>query len=727
MSESRVSKKLSEMTTRRVVCLVLLMMFSIPNMELDDFDKMPRSGNYGADSVHEAFELMRASAGAPAAAGRRQLYDAQLLHYVFYHNWFNTVLDACPWNDQCSNMYRSALFWVGVTSTNRSLASAMAASARPSSGAVDAFAQRAAATIAQRSSSFFYNYGTMPPEALADLSSRWDLDCPYESRGETKHRLGMSLLGRTIPGKVSYAVRCPENLRRAERLWLSSVFNVPKGEFRDWVFTIYFDMRLFVQKESMFNLLTTLCVCILLTSVSLFFSNDANRLVLTPVENMISKVDTFRRDPLAAMRVADEEFKVEEVRKMKARRQEESKLKRLMDVVLCRAKDAGGGEIMETVILEKTIIKLGSLLALGFGEAGANIIAHNLRGAESANVVVMVEGTRVECIIGAARIRDFGIATEVLQADVMAFVNQIAEIVHGVVDEFHGAANKNTGEAFLAIWRTAGGQEGGDRARRLADMAVLALARILGAVHRSPVLAAYRRHPGLQQRLGARRCRVNLSGGLHYGWAIEGAVGSEFKIDASYLSPNVNIAEAVERATQVYGVSVLAAESVVARCTEKVAAKFRLVDRVVVSGSKEPMEIFAVDLDFLSLAVEKAPPLQVNWTSRQRFRVRQFLEAEKAMKWADDVHMVNFFNENPDIATMRFRYTPEFVHVFAMGYQNYIQGEWQVAQRLLSRTRTMLGVEDGPSTALLRYMEAFRFVAPADWEGVRHLDSAALA
>ena len=30
--------------------------------------------------------------------------------------------------------------------------------------------------------------------------------------------------------------------------------------------------------------------------------------------------------------------------------------------------------------------------------------------------------------------------------------------------------------------------------------------------------------------------------GLHLGWAIEGAIGSKFKIDASYLSPNVNIA-----------------------------------------------------------------------------------------------------------------------------------------------------------------------------------------
>lgn len=93
-----------------------------------------------------------------------------------------------------------------------------------------------------------------------------------------------------------------------------------------------------------------------------------------------------------------------------------------------------------------------------------------------------------------------------------------------------------------------------DKVSKLADMSILAFTRILGAIHRTPVLSAYRGHPGLQQRLG-KDCRVNLSSGLHYGWAIEGAVGSEFKIDASYLSPNVSIAETVERATQICGVS----------------------------------------------------------------------------------------------------------------------------------------------------------------------------
>jgi len=46
--------------------------------------------------------------------------------------------------------------------------------------------------------------------------------------------------------------------------------------------------------------------------------------------------------------------------------------------------------------------------------------------------------------------------------------------------------------------------------------------------------------------------------GLHVGWAIEGAIGifniiiigSVFKIDASYLSPNVNMASRLEAATK---------------------------------------------------------------------------------------------------------------------------------------------------------------------------------
>jgi len=44
--------------------------------------------------------------------------------------------------------------------------------------------------------------------------------------------------------------------------------------------------------------------------------------------------------------------------------------------------------------------------------------------------------------------------------------------------------------------------------------------------------------------------KVRMGFGLHQGWAIEGAIGSRFKVDASYLSPNVNMAARLEAASK---------------------------------------------------------------------------------------------------------------------------------------------------------------------------------
>lgn len=55
--------------------------------------------------------------------------------------------------------------------------------------------------------------------------------------------------------------------------------------------------------------------------------------------------------------------------------------------------------------------------------------------------------------------------------------------------------------------------------------------------------------------------KVKMGLGLHLGWGIEGAIGSNFKIDASYLSPNVNMAARLEAATKQYGVPLLISNS----------------------------------------------------------------------------------------------------------------------------------------------------------------------
>lgn len=710
--ESRVGKKLSDLTTRRVILLVLIMLLVLPFLDADEVPQLSPSASFGADAVNRAYDKMLAHKDDPTY---RDHYERALLMYVYYHNWFTgQVGKDCPRGAVfCSGWYLTHVFWVGIVSKNSTelVTHSREAQLRPST--VERWEEE------KSKQQDVFNYGGLPMQVQTILGGRWDAAC--STRGGEIQRLGFSVLQETIEGKLDWAVRCPEDLRRVERKKYSpKLLTAQRAE--SWHFAFYFDARQAVRAESRFALIITAFICSVLCVSSLAFAADANALVLSPVENMISKVEAIRDNPLIAMKMADDEFILEEQKKQSLKRQQRHMFHKCRDAVMC-SRHLDKSEPMETVILEKTIIKLGSLLALGFGEAGANIIEHNMHGVDSACVDAMVEGTKVDCVIGCCRILHFGVATEVLQEKVMTFVNQIAEVVHGVVDSFHGAANKNNGDMFLLIWRSTDFEEDDRQGRlhkhdqaKIADMSMLAFARILGAVHRSAVLAAYRGHPGLQQRLG-RACRVDLTFGLHYGWAIEGAVGSEFKIDASYLSPNVSIAEDVLQATQHYNVNVMVAESVVAMCSPAMSLKCRRIDKVIMTGSSRPMELYVIDLDYRSLTVEPRLTRQT-WNSKARFRVRQFLEQEKTAKLKSDFQMVDVFNEDPDVAAMRFRYTLEFTHVFNMGYQNYSQGEWGVAKRLLLRTRTMLGEADGPSTALLNYMERYLFQAPREWDGV---------
>lgn len=70
------------------------------------------------------------------------------------------------------------------------------------------------------------------------------------------------------------------------------------------------------------------------------------------------------------------------------------------------------------------IVKIGSLLAVGFGEAGTELMAKNIESYGTLNV--MMPGKKVMCIFGFCDIRNFTDATEVLEANVMVFVNEIA-------------------------------------------------------------------------------------------------------------------------------------------------------------------------------------------------------------------------------------------------------------------------------------------------------------
>ena len=84
--------------------------------------------------------------------------------------------------------------------------------------------------------------------------------------------------------------------------------------------------------------------------------------------------------------------------------------------------------------------------------------------------------------------------------------------------------------------------------------------------------------------------------GLHVGWAIEGAIGSKFKIDASYLSPHVNMASRLEAATKQFGSSILVSEDFAKLLTPGLRRRVRQIDCVTVKVRALQLGVLTVPL-----------------------------------------------------------------------------------------------------------------------------------
>jgi hypothetical protein len=261
-------------------------------------------------------------------------------------------------------------------------------------------------------------------------------------------------------------------------------------------------------------------------------------------------------------------------------------------------------------------------------------------------------------------------------------------------------------------------------------MAIMSFVRIVTELNKSPVLAQYRKHPGILQR--CQKFRVSMGYGLHCGWAIEGAIGSDFKIDASYLSPNVNVAALLDAATSDFDVWLLMSHFMMSLCSKELAMMCRLIDHVMVKSARQPLRLFTVDLDYMALQVKVRTGVKY---IKNRFKIRQVREIWKQEKWAEDYNVWDAFETDEDIVQMRELYSPEFFRRFATAYRNYETGNWRVARDLLFTCyyapRSNVGAKpwvpelewpsDGPTKTLLKYMEKSNFRAPRDWAGYRYL------
>ena len=272
--------------------------------------------------------------------------------------------------------------------------------------------------------------------------------------------------------------------------------------------------------------------------------------------------------------------------------------------------------------------------------------------------------------------------------------------------------------------------------RAFTDRALLGLLKTFVGIHRDKTILEWNDDFRLGAGVGA--ASINLLFGMDAGWAVEGAVGSEYKIDATYLSPHVNMASRMMSATKQYGVHFLLSERVQKLLSENAKGTLRHLDTVTVKGSSVPLKIFTYD-------------------AKVRHDFFLYSRTESQADLDSERYSTSIWHTDQDLCAMRSHVSDEFIATFTRGREEYLAGNWPQAIELLlqadnlmfeaqleegyntslaessfrniniaddrevSQERLALG--DGPCQNLIVYMKSRGGVAPKNWDGYRALTS----
>lgn len=131
----------------------------------------------------------------------------------------------------------------------------------------------------------------------------------------------------------------------------------------------------------------------------------------------------------------------------------------------------------------------------------------------------------------------------------------------------------------------------------LADKSLIAAVKIVSELRRATSFSIFYNNNIMKQRFGNTN-RPYVTMGLHMGYTIEGAIGSDMKIDACYLSPNLQISYRIEQLCEFYEMQILLTEPLYMLMSLKSRNTLRKIDIVTMKERKEQMGIFTFDLSF---------------------------------------------------------------------------------------------------------------------------------
>jgi hypothetical protein len=263
------------------------------------------------------------------------------------------------------------------------------------------------------------------------------------------------------------------------------------------------------------------------------------------------------------------------------------------------------------------------------------------------------------------------------------------------------------------------------------DRAVIGMLKSYAGIYRDKNILKWNNDFRLGAGVGA--FKISMIFGMDAGWAVEGAVGSEYKIDATYLSPHVNMASRMMSACKQYDVTIMLSQSVQELMSDVAQSKLRHLDTVTVKGSSVKQKIYTYDA---------------------RARGVDFFLYSRSDNQADaeaDRYSPSIWMNDPDLLAMRQHITDDFLKVFKEGHKAFLSGDWplaiakmELANDIMFQTAVDEGYledefdslnlragedvrraaeelkrenTDGPSMYLLNFMKSQGGVAPPHWDG----------
>ena len=494
---------------------------------------------------------------------------------------------------------------------------------------------------------------------------------------------------------------------------------------------IYSEKKNFTTLHIIYLIETFLIYIIILLS-SIYFENQICGIFLDKIEVMIEIADKVAKDPMNAKNI--DELKGDMY--LNLNNENENKIS-LQDDRLIKEKDINKkyekyNNSYEVQIIMTALIKISALLAMSLGEAGVDIIKKNLSSQQE--IHLHLKGKKKSAIFGFCNIRNFDKLNIALEEETILLVNEVAEIIHSSVDRYRGDTNKNMGDSFFNVWKFINKiniknknpskyitkdnlldiDPSNPQISITADCAILAYLRCLLKINKNLNILAYRHKNKIENILP--NFKLSMGFGLHLGYGIEGPVGSLFKLEASYLGPDVNIAARLETATQQFGVGILISGSLYKILTDDMKSILRYVDCVIVKGSTEPIDLYTVDLNY-----DVSPQ-----------NVEKFLSNdEKLEKYKEKKNMIEYLIKEygsitPMIIDKESYYeflmekSDQFYYSWDNGINNYKNGDWKSAKNCFEVCLEE-DPEDGPTNTLYNFIKDNNFESPKDWKGYREL------